>query len=136
MHVPNMYEDVLIIYHSAASAITDAICSMDDPESSDGYIRNRLYSAVYDIAEVVLRVNGARVPAAMVERAVSVRMPSVNGSIPSICDKLMDKSSEVSREELAHIAQAMDCWIVQVKHKYPEVFRTHILCTDQHSLVS
>ena len=130
------YEDLLLVYHSAASAVTDAVCSMDDPEASDAYIRGRLFSAAYDIAEVVLRVNGANVPSSMLDRTVTIRTPKINGIIPHVCDKLLDRALELPREELSGIAQSIDCWLIQVKQKYPEVFNRYTLCASEHSLVS
>lgn len=106
--------ELSILYFGAVSACCNATCTLEeDDEESLLYVRNRLYSALYDMTEFLIR-RARRVPPASLEHRI-YRVPELYGEryrVPYICRRLLDRKGYLYKNELDEIAQAMDLWFI------------------------
>ena len=110
--------DMSLAYVDAVSACWDANCSLADPEVDDSYIRNRLYSAMYNMTEFLLTLQGAKLPDALIHRMHRVRDLYGKEFIPYACNKLTDRDTVLYRDELASLGQTMDDWFSTAGRRY------------------
>lgn len=104
--------ELSLLYFNALSACCDANCTMDEDDTDmDSYIRHRLYTAMYDMTEFLIRRLDGRPPAALEHRLY--RIPELYGNgyrVPCECFKLVHRDVRLYRDDLAIIGQVIDQW--------------------------
>lgn len=129
---PEEVQDLSFSYLDAVASLCQVTCSVDDPEVDDSYLRNRLYSALYDLSYFLIARLKHKPPDSLKNRLHRVRELYGVDYIPYEFTKLLNTEQTVYRDELGRLGQLMESWAVRQYNKYGEIIQAQSV---DHSFV-
>lgn len=103
--------ELSVLYHNAVAACCNASVSFDEEQVDLGYIKHKLYSALYDMTDFLISRMDVAVPSALDRRVAKVQ--ELYGSrykVPAQCEKLLERDKAMDQNTLEIVCCSMDLW--------------------------
>lgn len=110
--------EVTELFYNISARISYAMCSMYDPEVNDEFIYNMLYSALYEITELLLRQKGRTPPRELRYRLYQVRDLYGSSYVPTKCFIFAQPGVHIYRDEMAEVGQILERWWERERKNY------------------
>lgn len=120
---PEEVQDLSFSYLDAMASLCQVTHSVDDPEVDDSYLRNRLYSALYDLSYFLIVRLKCKPPDSLKNRLHCVQELYGVDYVPCEFTKLLDMEQTVYRDELGQLGQLIESWAVRQYNKYGEIIQ-------------